>query len=178
MKRKGPRDSHTELPEWESQVNQLLDGELDETSTDALKRAATEDQELARVIVEAYELQRDMGRLGIEKAPLSLRKKLRRIPRTQKPRLHQRRWFMATAMASVPLLAVTLFFMQPQQPSPADVEKARQDLAVAFSYIDKVGNRTGGYLQNVLGAELRHGVTDNFTKHFPYTGQTQEEENS
>jgi hypothetical protein len=178
MKRDGPKDSHTELPDWESQVNQLLDGELDKSSTDALKRAATENQELARAIVEAYELQRDMSRLGIEKAPVSLRKKLRRIPRAEKPRLYQRRWFMATAMASVPVLAITLFLMQPQQPSTADVEKARQDLALAFSYIDKVGNRTGGYLQNVLGAELRHGVTDNFSKHFPYTEHTQEEENS
>ena len=166
------------LPESEVRVNQLLDGELDKTAIEDLKREAIDDQELAQLIVEAYALQRDMDHLNIERAPLSLKRKLRRIPRQERPLLRQRRWFMATALAAVPVLAISLVLMQPPQPSAAEIEQARQDLAVAFSYIDRVGNRTGGYLNNVLGTELRHGVTDNISKHFPYTEQSQEEENS
>jgi len=172
------KDLSNQLPEWESRVNALLNGELDEASTEALKLAASKDHELARAIIEAYELQRGMDHLGVESAPASLRKKLRQIPRAQKPLLRQRRWVMATATACIPLIAIAVIFMQPRQPSAADVEKARQDITIAFSYIDKVGFRTGDYLQNVLGAELRHGVTDNISKHFPYTKQSREEENS
>ena len=172
------KDLNGALPEWESQINALLDGDLDEASTAALKLAASEDHHLAQAIIEAYELQRGMDSLGLERAPASLRRKLRQIPRSQKPSLFPRRWVMATTMALVPLLAVGIILMQPGQPSAAEVDKARQDLALAFTYIDKVGNRTGDYLQNVLGAELRHGITDNISKHFPYTEQSLQEENS
>jgi hypothetical protein len=68
--------------------------------------------------------------------------------------------------------------MQPKQPSPADVAQARQDLALAFTYIDKVGYRTNDYLLDVLGTELREGVTGNLSRHFPYTEQSHEEEKS
>ena len=173
--RKGPQ---AEMPEWEARINELLDGELDEAAAAALKREAGEDQQLARAIIEAYELQRGMDHLGIERAPASLRKKLRQIPRAEKPFLRQRRWVMTTAMACVPLIAITVVLMQPSQPSQADVEQARQDLALAFTYIDKVGYRTGDYMQRVLGAELRRGVTDNLSRHFPYTEQSHEEEKS
>jgi len=172
------KDLQTDLPEWEARINKLLDGELDENATAVLKREAGEDRELARAIIEAYELQRGMDHLGIERAPASLRKKLRQIPRAEKPFLGQRRWFMATATACVPLIAITLYLMQPQQPSPADVEQARQELALAFAYIDKVGYRTSDYLHTVLGTELRRGVTDNLSRHFPYTEQSHEEEKS
>ena len=178
MKYDKRKDQQSEMPEWESRVNDLLDGELDEAATEALKLAASEDQELARAIIEAYDLQRGMDQLGIEKAPASLRKKLRQIPRAQKPWLRPRRWVMATAMACVPLIAISVVLMQPSQPSAAEVDQARQDLALAFTYIDRVGYRTSDYLQNVLGAELRNGVTDNLSRHFPYTEQSHEEEKS
>ena len=99
MTNEDPKDPIGHLAEWESQVNALLDGELDEESTAALKQEAGEDHELARAIIEAYELQRGMERLGMEHAPSSLRKKLRQIPRAQKPFLRPRRWVIATAMA-------------------------------------------------------------------------------
>jgi len=172
-------DMTTELPEWESQVNALLDGELDEASTEALKRAAAGDKQLARAIIEAYELQRDMDRLGLEQAPASLRRRLRRIPREHRASWRLPRWALAAgAMAAVPLLVMAIQLMQPQQPSAAEIEQARHDLAVAFAYIDKVGIRTGNYLENVLATELQHGVTDNITKHIPYIEPSQEEKKS
>jgi hypothetical protein len=175
MKNDGQNDSPVEVSTRESQVNELLDGELDKASTDALKQAASDDQDLAQLIVESYELQRDMDQLGIERAPRSLRKKLAQIPRAQRPVFQRRRWVAAAALASIPVLAISLVLMQPQQPSASEIEKARQDLAVAFTYIDRVGSRTGSYLNSVLGTELRQGVTDNISKHFPYTENPQEE---
>ena len=40
MTNEDPKDPTGHLAEWESQVNALLDGELDEESTAALKQAA------------------------------------------------------------------------------------------------------------------------------------------
>jgi ferric-dicitrate binding protein FerR (iron transport regulator) len=167
-----------DLPAWESQVNALLDSELDEASTEALKQAANEDRELARAIIEAFQLQRSMDSVGIERAPASLRRKLRDIPRNNRQSRSPRRWVMATAMASIPLLAIGLVLMQPGQPSTADVEQARQDLSVAFIYIDKVGSLTGNRIHEVLGSELHSGVTDNLSKHIPFTEQSTKEKNT
>ena len=168
---------YEDLPAWESQVNALLDSELDQASTDALKQAASEDHELARAIIEAYQLQRSMDSIGIEQAPASLRRKLRDIPRNNR-QSQSRRWVMTTAMASIGLLAIGLVLMQPQQPSQAEVEQARKDLAVAFTYIDKIGSMTGDRIHSVLGSELRNGVTDNISKHIPFTEQSLKEKNT
>ena len=85
---------------------------------------------------------------------------------------------MATAMASIPLLAIGLVLMQPRLPSQADVEQARQDLAVAFTYIDKIGHMTGDRIHSVLASQLHNGVTGNISKHFPFTEQSPKEENT
>ena len=172
------KDQKPETPEWEARINDLLDGELDEASTAALKREASGDAELARAIIEAYELQRGMDQLGIERAPASLRKKLRKIPRAEKPFNRPRRWVMAATAAGVSLLAINLIMTPLEQPTTADVEQARRDLALAFTYIDKVGYRTGDYVQGVLGEELSRGVTENLSGYFPYTEQSQKEEKS
>jgi len=169
---------YEDLPAWESQVNALLDSELDSASTDALKQAASEDHELARAIIEAYQLQRSMDSIGIEQAPASLRRKLRDIPRNNRQRQSPRRWVMTTAMASIALLAIGLVLTQPQQPSQAEVEQARQDLAVAFTYINQIGHLTGNRIHDVLGSQLRHGVTDNISKHIPFTEQSLKEKNT
>lgn len=165
-----------DLPAWESQINALLDCELDEASTDALKQAASEDHELARTIIDAYQLQRSMESIGLERAPASLRRKLREIPRNSRQNQRPRRWVMTTAMASIALLATGLVLMQSRQPSQADVEQARQELAVAFTYIEKVGDRAGSQIHNILGSELRQDVTGNISKYIPFTEQSIKEE--
>jgi hypothetical protein len=169
---------HEDLPAWESQVNALLDSELDEASTDALKQAASEDHELARAIIEAFQLQRSIDSIGIEQAPASLRRKLRDIPRNNRQSQSPRRWVMSAAMASIGLLAIGFVLMQPRQPSQAEVEQAQKDLAVAFTYIGKIGNLTGDRIHSVLGSELHNGVTKNISKHIPFTEQSLKENNT
>jgi hypothetical protein len=126
-----------------------------------------------------------LNQLEVEKAPASLKHRLKRIPqeeRGDRPRWPWLfpgplpKWVMAPAFAAVPLILLTVFMMQPRQPSPADIEQARQDLAVAFAYINKAGNRTGNQIQTVLGGELRHGVKDKLSEHIPFTEQSLEEE--
>ena len=166
--------------DWELQINALLDGELDEATTAALKQAASEDHVLARTIIEAYELQRNMDRIGIEKAPASLSRRLKNIPREQRRSASRPRWTVfaaagATAMALIPVLVIGIVSMLPQQPSAAEVERARQERAVAFSYLDKISDRAGGHINSLLGTELRSCVTENISTHIPYTESSRKE---
>lgn len=137
------------------------------------------------------QIEKMMAKLTLENAPASLSARLHRIPdeesRTQRPRNSRwswlkagpvPRWILAPAVAAVPLLVIAVMLMQPKQPSRAEIEQARQDLAVAFSYLDKVGYRTGNEIQSVLGRELRHIIKDPLSEHMPFTEQSLKEEST
>lgn len=137
------------------------------------------------------QIERMMERLTIEKAPPTLSARLHRIPEEEGRKAHQKasrrawlgsgrfpRWVLAPAFAAVPLALLVVMMMQPRQPSRAEVEQARQDLAVAFSYIDRVGLLTGNEIQSVLGAELRHSVKAPLSEHIPFTEQSHKEEST
>lgn len=128
-----------------------------------------------------------LEQLGIEKAPASLSERLYRIPQEhgrkgwrwpwQRPAHTFPRWAMAPALAAIPLLVISVVLMQPDQPSKAEVEQARHDLAVAFAYLDKAGLRVGEEIQQVLGEEIRDNVKESLTENLPYT-QTSHKEKS
>ncbi|NNJ64728.1 MAG: hypothetical protein HKP16_04125 [Xanthomonadales bacterium] len=127
------------------------------------------------------QLEAMLEQLEIERAPARLRRRLRRIPRDERRRERPSwgwqppRWALAPALAAVPLLVIGLVLMQPRQPSEAEVDQARQDLALAFAYLDKVGNRTGATIHTVLDRELGEGVKDNLSRHIPFTEQSRKE---
>ena len=155
-----------EMPDWEEQINALLEGELDHDESEALKSAATGDQELAKAIIEAYQLQRAMEHVSVERAPASLRKSLKKIPMQHRPVIMQPRWAMAFAV--VPILIVSVYLLNSQQPAtiaPAPVnsemvklEQAKQDLAVAFAYIEQVSGVTSNRIETELGGEMSDAV--------------------
>ena len=143
----------------------------------------TQDKRTEQPSIEAWEaeLSAMMEGLGVEKAPASLRRKLRRIPREEKRRerqwsWQQPRWVLVPAMAAAALLAVGIAVMQPRQPSQAEIDQARQELAIAFAYLDKVGHRTGNEIDSVLGGELRDTVKGNLTKHILFNERPLKEE--
>jgi len=198
MSGQGPRKP----ADWEAEINALLDGELDATTTAALKAAAAEDQALARAIVEAWQLQQCMDELQLEKAPASLARRLDRIPREQGALSHRRilgmpRWATAAGLASV-LLAVLVLMrveppgqgglsppqvasgaaIEPAEIRPEQVSKARRELAIAFSYLDKTGFRVSREIQEVLSEELSAPVKDNLSEHLPYMGQSRKEKHA
>lgn len=188
------RDNGHPGKDWEAEINALLEGELDQAAAEALKAAAAEDSRLAAAIVEAWQLQKSMDELQLEKAPPSLRRQLRRIPRQQRrasrrPWLSLDGWVPAGAMAAVVLIALALVFGRSggngTQPTAArngvdmaQVEQARRELATAFRYLDKVGLRVGQEIQAELNDELSDPIKDNLSKHLPYTGQSQKEKHA
>ena len=146
---------------WEDKINALLDGELSAADAELLKSEATDDRELARAIIEAYQLQQAMDSVKVERAPDSLRKRLRAIPAEQRPkpvfRLFQPRW--VTALASIPLVIIAVSLMQPDTPSEAEIAQARQDMAIAFAYLDRAGVITGREIESTVGQTMANAVT-------------------
>ena len=143
---------------WEKQINALLDGELSTADAGELKAEATDDRELARAIVEAYQLQQAMDEIQVERAPSSLNKRLLAIPREHAPRTGwlQPRWAMA--LAAIPLVIMTLNVMQPDTPSADEIVQARQDLALAFAYLDKAGRMTGREIELNVGNTMSDAI--------------------
>jgi hypothetical protein len=154
------------------------------------------DERHPNVQPDRYDEQHDalFKQLGIEKAPPSLTRRLLRIPREEGYAVGWRRllrpagvprWVLVPAFAAA-LLAVGVVLTLPEptlpersvpdRPSQAEVLQARQDLALAFKYIDKAGVITGREIQSVLGDELIGPVKDNLSKHIPFTEQSLKEE--
>ncbi len=151
---------------WEDRINALLDGELSTADADLLKAEASDDRNLARAIVEAYQLQQAMDEIHVERAPASLRKRLRTIPREQRPapvfKLFQPRW--AAALAVVPLVLIAVSVMRPDTPSASEIAQARQELAIAFAYLDKAGVMTGREIESKVGQTMANAVTGSVNK--------------
>ncbi len=144
----------------EQQINALLDGELSPVDAEELKATATDDRDLARAIIEAYQLQQAMDTIHVERAPASLRKRLRAIPREHKTALWskslQPHWAMA--LVAVPLVIIAIGLMRPVTPSASEIAQARQDLAIAFAYLDKAGQFTGREIELTVGETMVDAV--------------------
>jgi len=151
---------------WEDHINALLDGELSAGDADLLKAQASDDRELARAIVEAYQLHRAMDQLNVERAPRSLTKRLNAIPREHRSAsaftLFQPRWAMALAV--IPLIVITVSLMRPDTPSASEIAKARQEMAIAFAYIDKAAVLTGREIESTVGQTMANAVTGSVNK--------------
>jgi len=183
---------HTQ--DWESEINALLDGELDDAQSEALKNAARNDSVLAQAIVEAWQLHKNMDQLSLEKAPASLSRKLKRIPREQSrvsvgALAGLPRWVTASGLSLVMIIALVVVLKQPGgQPPVATqqaeatpisdserVEQAQRDLEIAFYYLDKAGMRAGQQINEVLSDELSAPLTGTISKHIPYIGHSRKE---
>ena len=151
---------------WEDQINALLDGDLSADDAELLKAQASDDRKLARAIVDAYQLQQAMDQVNVERAPRSLTKRLNAIPgkhrSSPKFSLFQPRWAMA--LAAIPLVVITISLMRPDTPSASEVAQARQDLAIAFTYLDRAGAITGREIESAVGHTMANAVTGSVNK--------------
>ena len=155
-------------PDWQEQINAMLDGELTGQQLEQLKAAAKSDAELAAAIISAYQLQQALGAIPQERAPLSLRRKLADIPRLKqqsprqpwfRPAWLQPRWAMA--LAAVPLVLIVVSQMRPAEPSPEEIARAQQELVIALTYLGKVGRKTRMEIGTTVNHEVRDPVNQN-----------------
>lgn len=152
-----------DMTDWEDQINALMDGELGDAEAEALKGAADNDQALARAIIEAYQLQQALASIPLERAPASLRRKLKSIPREQRslsrPWLSQPGW--VAALAAVPLVLVLVMNITgSREPTEAEIAQARQDLALALGYLYKASRKTGLAIESSIEEGLAEPVTE------------------
>lgn len=131
------------------------------------------------------QLERLLDELDIEKAPASLNRRLMAISETEPPPRPDRSrkgwlpaWLLAPAFAAAPLALFVALMMQPKTPSDAEVLQARQDLALAFEYIQGVSADTGLQIQGVLGDGLNKSIKGPLSRHMPYTEQSHKETRS
>ena len=108
------------------------------------------------------ELLQAMESIPLERAPASLRRKLRGIPRQQKalvrPFFFVPRW--AFAMAAVPLLVA--LFIQPWGVNTDDeVIRGKRDLALALTYLEKVNSRASAEISMSIDSGFSVPVTKN-----------------
>ena len=160
---------------WEERINALLDGELSATDADLLKAKASDNHDLAQAIIEAYQLQQAMDAIHVERAPDSLRKRLRAVPRQQKPkfRLLQPRW--ALALAAIPLVVISLSLMRPDTPSASELAQARHDIAIAFAYLDKATKRTSREIELTVGNTMSDAIAGSVIRNIKSQYETFEE---
>lgn len=165
---------------WEDRINALLDGDLSAADADLLKAEASDDRDLARAIVEAYQLQLAMDDIHVERAPASLRKRLRKIPAAQRSaplfKLFQPgramvrtgfssgSWPRLMALAVIPLVVITVSLMPPDTPSEDEIAQARKELAIAFAYLDKAGAITAREIESTVGQTMANAVTGSVNK--------------
>ncbi|HKX56532.1 MAG TPA: hypothetical protein VJN01_10530, partial [Xanthomonadales bacterium] len=76
---------------------------------------------------------------------------------------------LMTALAAVPLLIIAVALLGPQQPvnsdpTAAELQQARQDLAVAFSYLGKVGRMTNQEIGETVTDEMQETVNENMIR--------------
>ena len=144
---------------WEDKINALLDGELSADDADLLKAEASDDRDLARAIVEAYQLQQAMDSVHVERAPASLTKRLYAIPRQQKPKFSLLQPHWVAALAAIPLVIIAVSLMRPDTPSASEIAQARQEMAMAFAYLDRAGVITGREIESTVGHTMANAVT-------------------
>lgn len=148
---------------WEDQINALLDGELPDEQAKLLRLAAEHDHALARAIIAATELHQIISEIPAERAPSSLRSKLRQIPRQMRARERlgflQLRWGMVMATLIV-AVTITVSQMWPNEPSDVEIAQARQDLNLALTYLARASRKT----RHEIALNIGHGFSRPVTK--------------
>ena len=154
---------------WQKAIDELLDGNLSADEAKALRQEAARDAQLAKAIIDAYQIQNELESLGMEQAPETLQKRLRAIPSQQRNGFRpQLRWMGALAASAATVLLVVGISQDLKKPTTAEVEQARAELAVAFGYLNTIGHKAGlemkqeirGTMQDALFAGIREGVSN------------------
>lgn len=100
-----------------------------------------------------------LAELPAERAPRSLQRRLRRIPR----RAARRHWWWRPAWALallVPAVAVITVQQQHLAQQEAELAQARHDLALALSYVEKANTIAAGQINAALAVGLAQPVAE------------------
>jgi hypothetical protein len=113
---------------------------------------------------------------------------LRAVPREQRPtqNFNILKPFLVIAQAGIrpqllaiatviPLILITVSLMQPKTPSTQEIEQARQDLAIAFAYLDKAGQFTGREIESTVGNTMSDAIAGSVIRTIKSQNETSKE---
>ena len=144
---------------WQKAIDDLLDGTLSADEAKALRQEAARDAQLAKAIIDAYQIQNELESLGMEQAPESLQKRLRAIQSEQRRgRSPQMRWIGGLAASTAALLLVVGITQDLKKPSDTEIAQARAELAVAFGYLNTIGHKAGLEMKQEIGDTMQDAL--------------------
>jgi hypothetical protein len=79
------------------------------------------------------------------------------------------------ALAAVPLAIIAVNLMQPDTPSTAEIAKARQDLAIAFAYLDRAGSITGREIESTVGQTMADALSGSVNRTIKFSNKHSKE---
>jgi hypothetical protein len=146
----------------ENLIDDLLEGNLPVDAADRARRQLDRESGLLDREIRTHLKNRGLTMSGTERLAASLRSRLRAIPGREASRYPAvLRWGLA-ATAAVLMAAVPVIYRQHAHdvPSPAEIAEARAELAIAFSYVQQIGNRTDYYLKREISHNLQDAIID------------------
>jgi anti-sigma factor RsiW len=163
--------------DWEQQINALIDGELGREEVAALMAAAAQEPEFRRQLETAQQLQQVLHQLPAQRAPRSLRRKLRRIGEADRnERTTSIPWWRWGVIAvSIPVLLMVSIGDKPQAPSTAEIEQGRRDLAVALGYLGRAGQKAAQEVDLSISRGVVGSIRENTVQVLRHQIDTQEE---
>lgn len=160
----------------ESEITALEQGGLPADATRRVRRQLARQSRLVRQDIRKL-LQRsgtDMPR--IERAPVLLRSRLRAIPGPAGGNLITPLRLCLSASIAAVVMALVLVMYRPTQntaPSRAEIEQARADLVIAFTYLRRISSRSDYYMRHEIGHTMQNALSDSIfgnTKNEPKGG--------
>ena len=79
------------------------------------------------------------------------------------------------ALAAVPLAIIAVNLMQPATPTADELAKARQELAIAFAYLDKAGQFTGREIESAVGNTMSDAIAGSVIRTIKSQNETSKE---
>ena len=70
------------------------------------------------------------------------------------------------ALAAIPLAVIVVNLVQPKTPSAGEIAQARQELAIAFAYLDRAGSITGREMKSKVGHTMADALSGSVDKTF------------
>ena len=148
---------------FDTDLSALLEGRLSPAAADRVRRQLSQESRQLEADIRTL-LQRDgSGLPGIEPAPASLRDRLCGISgRVRRDLRHPLRWSLSASLAML-IIALLVVYQRPapeDTPSQAEIEQARADLAVAFSYLRQIGSRSEYYMRHEIGHTMQVALNE------------------
>lgn len=140
---------------WDEQLNAYLDDELDAAQLAALESAALENPERSRDLAAARQLKLSLAGMPLVPAPKHLSRKLLRVAGPAWAPFWLRR---GAALACVALVVVVTN-LGDADPSEAEIEQGRRDLALALSYLSKATQQTNQQINQRLSSAMLEPLT-------------------